>query len=98
MGSRACRGLSLRGTRGLQGLPSPTPFPGVPQSVRIVEVSGPTVPFSGTLRCATRLWAPILGVTAPTLVRQVGPRDGLQNEKTTVSTDLKVELINRQAA
>ena len=26
---------------------------------------------------------------------EVGPRDGLQNEKTTVSTEIKVELIDR---
>ena len=29
------------------------------------------------------------------LVSEVGPRDGLQNEKTVVSPDVKVELINR---
>lgn len=31
-------------------------------------------------------------------IYEVGPRDGLQNEKTEISTDVKVELINRLSA
>lgn len=32
------------------------------------------------------------------LIVDVGPRDGLQNEKTLISTDVKVELVNRLSA
>ena len=37
------------------------------------------------------------GKTLPSFVKivEVGPRDGLQNEKTLVSTPDKIELINR---
>ena len=37
------------------------------------------------------------GVTLPTKVKivDVGPRDGLQNEKQSISTAVKIELINR---
>jgi hydroxymethylglutaryl-CoA lyase len=31
----------------------------------------------------------------PVKIVEVGPRDGLQNEKTPLSTELKVELIDR---
>ena len=39
-------------------------------------------------------------MTLPSKVRivEVGPRDGLQNEKKPVSTAIKVELIHRLAA
>ena len=39
-------------------------------------------------------------MTLPSKVRivEVGPRDGLQNEKTPVSTKVKVELIRRLGA
>lgn len=33
----------------------------------------------------------------PVKIVEVGPRDGLQNEKTPLSTELKVELIDRLA-
>jgi hydroxymethylglutaryl-CoA lyase len=37
------------------------------------------------------------GMTLPSRVRlvEVGPRDGLQNEKATVGTDVKIALIDR---
>ncbi|BGP54613.1 hypothetical protein JCM8202v2_002200 [Rhodotorula sphaerocarpa] len=35
------------------------------------------------------------GPSRPVKIVEVGPRDGLQNEKTPLSTDLKVELIER---
>ena len=39
-------------------------------------------------------------MTLPRTVKivEVGPRDGLQNEKTTIATDVKVELIDRLSA
>ena len=42
-------------------------------------------------------------MTVPTLpaavkIVEVGPRDGLQNEKQTISADIKIELVNRLSA
>ncbi|KAM3577664.1 hypothetical protein VYU27_000539 [Nannochloropsis oceanica] len=44
--------------------------------------------------------APLLFPNVPSAVRivEVGPRDGLQNEKAIIPTDVKVELINRLSA
>ncbi|MFI6641911.1 hydroxymethylglutaryl-CoA lyase [Streptomyces sp. NPDC050504] len=41
---------------------------------------------------------PAPGLPARVRIHEVGARDGLQNEKTTVPTDVKVELIRRLAA
>ncbi|KAJ0389327.1 hypothetical protein ATCC90586_011565 [Pythium insidiosum] len=44
----------------------------------------------------SRSFVTVGGVTYPERVKivEVGPRDGLQNEKTVISTDDKVKLIN----
>ena len=39
-----------------------------------------------------------MSLPAQVKIVEVGPRDGLQNEKQVVSTEIKIELINRLAA
>ncbi|GAA2118823.1 hydroxymethylglutaryl-CoA lyase [Streptomyces synnematoformans] len=41
---------------------------------------------------------PAAGLPARVRIHEVGPRDGLQNEKTTVPTDVKAEFVHRLAA
>ena len=78
---------------------------GVPSWVKIVEVC-----CSALARAHARIeptkYSTTTNPTNPTnpartpmtdLVAQVGPRDGLQNEKQMVPTDVKIELVNRLA-
>jgi hypothetical protein len=52
----------------------------------------------GNISCC-RLLSSIVNDNLPSHVRivEVGPRDGLQNEKTSVATNVKLEFISRLA-
>ena len=39
-----------------------------------------------------------MSIPSAVKIVEVGPRDGLQNEKEFVPTDVKIELVNRLAA
>lgn len=54
-------------------------------------------PASAALNFCTRTYATAKDPNHVTIV-EVGPRDGLQNEKAVIPPELKIELINRLGA
>ncbi|SCE25145.1 hydroxymethylglutaryl-CoA lyase [Streptomyces sp. DvalAA-14] len=90
-GSPAAAGAAPAGTPDPAALASTSPAFTAPAS---------TAPAStaGTLPAGLPMAVPLDGLPPEIRIHEVGARDGLQNEKTTVPTGVKAEFIHRLAA